>query len=236
MNTFSNILKIPQFSDYYKQFMNRLVLRLRELQPNVNVPLFPLSSDLKGTKDGDGIGKGIEKLKEKKHYIIRPIVKEGQYDLKQYTDIVPTDKRFLLEVNVIEIYPKPVYNSVNVLCQNCKYSYMISEIEFKKTKFVCEQCKGEGVNNFNLHFNATLQCRENLLTNEVITLHLCTFDNEGNNFFGIPPVDAYRNSTAFLQIGEAFKKITQSTAYVLVLVEQYNEKVLRIVGQYEHSV
>lgn len=208
--------------------MNRLVVKLKEIQPNVNAPLFSFSKDPIETTEE------IKKQQKKKHLILRPIVKHGEYDLKQYNEVTSQDKRFLLEVNVMNIYSKPIYNSVNVLCLNCKYSYMMSEIEFKNNKYICEKCKAEGITNFKLHFNATLQCRENLLSNDLITLHLCTYDYEGDNFFGVPPVDAYRNSIEFQKIGNAFKKITESSAYIMALVEQYDGKVLRIVGQYEH--
>lgn len=230
MNAFSNTLNIPQSSDYYKQFMNRLVLKLKEIQPNLDIPLFGTLRDTKVNNNKDGPMEIID------NYIVKAIVNHGQYDLKKYNEITPQDKRFLIEVNIIEIYPKPIYNFVNVLCNNCKTSYLISEIEIANNKFYCEKCLKEIVNDYKLHFNATIQCRETVLSNELITMYLCTYDDEGDNFFGLPPVDAYRDNNKFKILGEVFKKITDNRETVLVLVEQFENKILRIVGKYANLV
>ena len=231
MNTFSNILKIPQFSSYYKQFMNRLANKLKAIEPNIDIPIFNVSSQEKkdvpmDSSSGDMSGKQL---------LSKVICKGNEYDVKRYDEITSDDKFFIINVNIMEIYPKPVYNFVNVLCQNCQTSYLISEVEADKdNKIQCEKCKT--MTQGKLHFNTTLQCRENNLSNQLITLHLCTYDGEGDNFFGIEPVDSYRNSNEFQKLGEVFKKMTSPDGYVSVLVQQYEGRILRIIGKYENFI
>ena len=47
MNTFSNILKIPQFSSYYKSFMNRLATNIKQIDPSADVPMYNLTKEIK---------------------------------------------------------------------------------------------------------------------------------------------------------------------------------------------
>ena len=74
------------------------------------------------------------------------------------------------------------------------------------------------------------------MSNQIVTLYLSSFDGEGNGFFGIPPVDAYRNSNEFQKLGFVFKGLCDPGNYVNVLVEQYKGGILRIVGNYENYI
>ena len=226
MNTFSNILKIPQFSSYYKSFMNRLATKIKQIDPSADVPMYNLTKEIKTVAS-----MSIDEMKSKT--LLAKAKTNNEFETKRFDEITSEDNLFILNVNIMEIYPKPVYNFVNVLCQNCQSCYMISEVELdKNNRFQCEKCKTISIGK--LHFNTTLQCRESSLSNQLITLHLCTFDNEGDNFFGIQPMDSYRNSNEFQKLGEVFKKMTSPDGYVSVLVQQYEGKVLRIVGKYDN--
>jgi hypothetical protein len=120
------------------------------------------------------------------------------------------------------------------ICENCNNVYLISEIEVDKDgNITCEKCKR--ITKGKMHFNATIQCREKNISNQLITVHLCTYDGEGKNFFGIEPVDSYRNSNEFQKLGEMFKKLCEPDNYVSLLVRQYEGNVLRIIGEYKHN-
>lgn len=233
MNTFSNILKVPQFSSLYKTFMNKLALKLKEIEPSLDIPLFK-SNTTSNDNNNKEDNVHIENTNEPK-CSIEPIIQDNiQYEYMQYNEVTPENKEFILKVNILEIYPKPVYNFVNVLCENCNNVYLISEIEVDKDgNITCEKCKR--ITKGKMHFNATIQCREKNISNQLITVHLCTYDGEGKNFFGIEPVDSYRNSNEFQKLGEMFKKLCEPDNYVSLLVRQYEGNVLRIIGEYKHN-
>ena len=232
LNSFSNILKIPQFSSYYKIFMNKLTTKLKEIQNlKEDIPMFITNS-----KEKSPISPLMYNNDSNKKLICKVLLNENEnYDTKKFEAITSQDKKFLMNLNIIEIYPKPLYNFVNILCDGCKSSYSITDITLNPSGlFRCEKCKS--FKNGILHFNTTLQCRETNMSNQIVTLYLSSFDGEGNGFFGIPPVDAYRNSNEFQKLGIVFKGLCDPGNYVNVLVEQYKGGILRIVGNYENYI
>jgi hypothetical protein len=109
MNKFSNILKLPPFFDYYQEFMNRIALKMKTLDPNLDVPMFNVERKPEEIKLAD-----IPKT-----FSISAI-NAADFEIKRFDEVAANDTKFILEVNIIEIFPKPIYNFVNILCQNCQ--------------------------------------------------------------------------------------------------------------------
>ncbi len=85
-------------------------------------------------------------------------------------------------------------------------------------------------------------CRENAYSNKLIVLHLSTFDDQGNGFFNVPPVDLYRNSNEYQRLKENIKKLEQMDCFISVLVEAIKsghsetDRVYRIIGEYQNNL
>ena len=228
LNSFSNILKIPQNSKYYKVFINKLAEKLKSLG-NKDMPLFAITPDktpVSPLQYGDD---------SKKHCVCKIVLKPNEIYEKKHTDeINPNSKKFLMDLNIMEIYPKPLYNCVNVLCEKCKNSFSITEVEMKKEKIDCPKCKT--LTKGNMHYNATLQCCENYYSNKLLTLYLSTYDGEGDRFFGMTVADSYRDANEFKKLNKIYKALCEPGNFVTVLVEQYPGGVLRIIGRYENFI
>lgn len=238
MNQYSNILKIPQFTDYYRQFLLRIEKRI---QGDVATP------QNNNSEPGNNIINNNTTLNPETKLIDIPktIVCQPQevpdgMVIKHFDEYKANEKLLYLELNILDISPKPIYNFVNVLCTKCHSTYFSPDIEFEKnnTMFYCTNCKSEVLGQ--IHYNIVLHCIEHLYTNKIITLHLCSYDNEGGDFFGIVPVDFYRDSNAFMNLSARVKKYTDKNAYVKVIIEQIevNDKdtVYRIVGNYKTNI
>lgn len=228
MNEFSNILKIPTYSFYYKNFMNKLLAKYKKELPNEisqKIDFFEL-----GNKKEKSV-KNVKKEEEKKFISkVKPKLK-NQSEMLTFNEISPSETKFVLNVMVIEITPKPIYNFVNALCPNCQNSYFLSQIELdSQNKFKCSKCKT--IVQGKLHYNVKLQCRETQNSDTIIPLYLNTYDSQGNNFFGLKALDVFRNNDAFQKLGNAYKEIVDN--YVQVLVERYDNGILRIVGEYDY--
>lgn len=112
--------------------------------------------------------------------------------------------------------------------------------EITDNRFYCSTCKKETVGK--LYYNVTLICRENPYANKMITLHISSYDDAGESFFGSAPVDLYRNSSEFQKMGELYKKLTDKDCYVSVIVEAIptgngdSDRVYRIIGSYQNNL
>jgi hypothetical protein len=93
-----------------------------------------------------------------------------------------------------------------------------------------------------IYYNISLVCRENAYSNKLITLYLSTYDNQGVNFLGVPPVDLYRNSQEYQALKEVVRKLTEAEMYISVLVEAIptghsdTDRVYRIIGDYKNNL
>jgi len=88
----------------------------------------------------------------------------------------------------------------------------------------------------------TFICRENPYSNVLLKVHLSTYDNQGVNFFGIAPIDLYRNSNEYQKMKEVVRKLTDKDCYVQILVEAIptglteTDRVYRIIGEYANNL
>ena len=112
--------------------------------------------------------------------------------------------------------------------------------DIRDDKFSCKFCKSQELGK--LYYNTTLICRENPYSNALLKIHLSTFDNQGANFFGMPPVDLYRNSNEYQKMKEVVRRLTDKECYVQVLVEAIptglneTDRVYRIIGEYNNNL
>jgi hypothetical protein len=111
MNKHSNILKIPPFTDYYKDFVNRISNKMKAIEPSSDVPLFnPPRDDVE--MDVDQVF-GVIALNE-----------HSDFQVKRIHELRKEDTRFILEVNILEFFPERLYDFVSVLCQKCLRRYI----------------------------------------------------------------------------------------------------------------
>lgn len=231
MSSFSNILRIPQFTDYFKQFQIKMETRLKTIS---NV-----SDNNKLIEDVETKPKlkFFEQLLNHNVAITLSFVPPDM-ELRHFDEIDENENLFLIEVNIINIFPLPYHNIVNVLCPACNSVYFTQDIDLdNRGYFTCLNCKNniEG----KVHYNATLQCIEGIYTNKVLTLHLCTYDGEGEDFFGIKPVDFYRNPEELKKLTEKINMLTKRDTFVDVMIRKSfanTQDIYRIIGKYTSKV
>lgn len=169
MNKFSNILKAPPFSDLFKDFMNKIAIKMKAIEKSEDVPMFE-------ERQKEEVMKNV--VESPTQFLVKP--KEvGKFEVKRVSDLSTSDEYFALELNILEIYPANIHEFVCIMCQNCQSSFFTSAIEDLNApeNFNCKVCKS--VQKCKLYFNVTLVCREHAYSNKLIKLHLSTFDDEG---------------------------------------------------------
>jgi hypothetical protein len=110
MNKFSNILKVPYFSDYYRDLLNKISQKMRQIDPTSEAPAFSSEKKLDNMMIID----------TPSQFAVQPIVEDGRYQFKTITELTPSDGKFILNLNILEIYPQPIYEFVAILCQKCQ--------------------------------------------------------------------------------------------------------------------
>jgi hypothetical protein len=107
MNKHSNILKIPQFTDYYKDFINRITNKMKTIEPSSDIPSFanPPRDDTEMQVDQVF---GLIALNEDNHY-----------EVKRIHELSKDDNKFIVEVNILQFFPEKLYDFTSVLCQKC---------------------------------------------------------------------------------------------------------------------
>jgi hypothetical protein len=111
MNKFSNILKIPPFTDLYKEMVNKIAQKLKTADPSSDAPMFAPSE----RKFDD-----LMMVDTPSHFGISAQYDESKYRVKSINEISDSDEKFVLHVNVMQIFPQPVYEYVSVICQKCQ--------------------------------------------------------------------------------------------------------------------
>jgi hypothetical protein len=106
MNKHSNILKIPPFMDYYKDFINRITNKMKSIEPSVEIPMF--------NQPKDDMEMDVEQV-----FGLVALNEDNMYEVKRIHELRKEDTRFILEVNILEFFPDKFYDFVAVLCQKC---------------------------------------------------------------------------------------------------------------------
>ena len=112
MNKYSNILKIPPYTDYFKDFINRISFKMKAIEPNVEVPVFQNEIRKEDIEMNVDMVFGIIAMNE-----------DNLYPVKRIHDITNEDNRFIIEVNILEFFPDKIYDYVSILCQRCYFRY-----------------------------------------------------------------------------------------------------------------
>jgi len=234
MNKHSNILKIPPLSEYYQNFLNKIAAKMKMIEPNMDIPMFTFekSEDVMMNIIESPTSFGVM------------VVNEEKTPLKRINEITIKDTRVVLELNIIDIYPQPVSDMVMAFCKKCLGSFYTKDYSVEELKpkgvFFCKFCSKQ--DECTLYYNAVLYGRENVYSNKIIKLFLSTFDNEGLNFFGIPPVDLYRSSDDYSKMKDIIRRLTDKDCFISVMVEaiptghEENERIFRIVGSYKNNL
>ena len=111
MNKFSNILKIPPFTELYKEMVNRIALRTKNFEPCSDVPMFTAPEKklddmmLVDTPTNFGISAQYE---------------EGRYPIKSINELEVNDEKFVLHLNVVSVFPQTIFEFVSVMCEKCQ--------------------------------------------------------------------------------------------------------------------
>lgn len=111
MNKFSNILKVPPFTDLYKEFMNKIANKMKTIEPTSDVPSFSIDK-----KPEDVI---MSVMDTPEYFGVSALYEEGEYSIKRINDLTEKDEKFVLHLNVMEIFPQTVYDIVSIVCQTC---------------------------------------------------------------------------------------------------------------------
>jgi hypothetical protein len=98
MNKYSNILKVPEYTDYYRDFMNRISMKMKAIEPTADVPMYETTSDAKDS-------------------LIQCVAAE-EIPTKKLKDI--GDNKFILDVNIISIQPQEATECVLGYCNKCQ--------------------------------------------------------------------------------------------------------------------
>lgn len=239
MNKFSNILKIPTFSSLYKEMINKIAQKSKALDPSLDIPLFSTTEEKKFDE--------LMMVEMPTNWGVTAKYEENKYKYKALNEISDTEEdTFVLHLNVVSVYPQTIYDCVSVMCWKCQMSCSTKDVQEEIPqdregfKFTCKYCNT--LENGKLYYNCALVCRENAYSNKLVTLYLSTYDNQGLTFFGIPPMDFFRNSSAYQQLKGAIDKLTNQDCYISVVVEaiktEHNEtdRVYRIIGQYNSNL
>ena len=129
----------------------------------------------------------------------------------------------------------------NEVTSKIKLSSFTKDVEdlTPENKFTCGFCKTSQTGK--LYYNMQLVCRENAFSNKLVILYLSTYDDHGQGFFSIPPVDFYRNSNEYQKLKQNVEALTKPDAFISVLVEAIktghseSDRVYRIIGDYQNN-
>ena len=113
MNKFSNVLRIPTFADLYKEFINRLAMRLKALDSSEDTPMFDCEKSkedvmMRFTDENQFFGVKFQPSADVK------------YPKRTIEEIKKEDEYFILDLNILEFIPEHIYNFVSSFCQLCK--------------------------------------------------------------------------------------------------------------------
>jgi hypothetical protein len=233
MNKFSNVLKIPTFSDLYKEMINKIAQKSKTVDPNLDVPMFSTSLDKKF--------EDLMMIDNPTTFGITALYEPNAYKIKSINELNERDEKFVLQLNVMAIFPQPLYDLTSLMCKKCQMSCSTKDVEdfSVDSKFTCKFCDSN--EDGKLYYNVVMVCRENAYSNKLITLYLSSYDDEAVSFFGIPPTDFFRNSSEYQRIKEIINKLINPECYITVLIESIKtsnsetDRVYRIIGDYQNN-
>ena len=112
MNKFSNILKIPPFTDLYKEMVNKIAMKLKSSDLSADAPRFVSTGERKFDD--------VMMVDTPTNFGIVALYDDTKYKIKSINEISDKDDKFILNVNVMQIYPQVIFDFVSVLCLKCQ--------------------------------------------------------------------------------------------------------------------
>ena len=240
MNQYSNILKIPKFTNYYHQFIQRLNNK-KNVENEIEIKKDSSAIDMINNANLNGTFKIIESPKN----ILSSVENSNNFEIKHFDEII-NENTFILDINLVNIEPENILEAIFILCNKCNknFPYLHNEkiLDNNLNYLLCPNC---GQNNqFKLFFNFILFGIENIYSNKILIFHLCTYDGEGDNFLGIKPEEIVKeNNNNLILLQNRIKLLTQKDNFIRILVEKIetensnDEKknnLFRIIGNYKN--
>jgi hypothetical protein len=97
MNKNSNILKVPEYTDYYRDFMNRISMKMKAIEPTADVPMY---DTIQGAKDNAVQCVAPEEIPNRKINNI-------------------SENKFIIDVNILSIQPQETSECILSYCEKC---------------------------------------------------------------------------------------------------------------------
>ena len=231
LNQWGNILVFNKESRMFKSFMNKII-------EVYNTKMMSTGTEVQFRyNEEQSKSKKVSKIKENVDTNLIISVSNAHSSILEvpYRAITQQDTNFILTVSVIHMSPiNPILNSINILCPNCNNTFNTSEIELsKKNIFKCPSCDIEVTGK--VHFNLKILAKENEFSDDIIQLHLCDYDNEGENFLGAKADEVLSNGNEIKKIERNIKKILNEKSKLRLLVERSSGDILRIIGKYSYK-
>ena len=261
MNQYSNILRIPNEMWYYKNFIEKLTLNNNNNNKNKNndnnnnnIKFYDNFDNIDNNNNNNIPTKNFlnnallnyENLKfieNPKNIIIKlnnpTSINDDEISIQNYDDLNPNEDIFILDLNIIDIYPKNNYEKLNVFCLNCKNNYFYEkDLYINDLTFYCPNCK-ENRECF-WYYNILFICIDNIYTNKIFNVHLCTNDSEGEDFFSIKPNELAKDFEKNVKILiKKFEELIKKDTYVRIKIHKYFYKekfIFKIIGKYTNIV
>ena len=149
----------------------------------------------------------------------------------------------LIEVQIIKYHPQNLKKCVKYFCPQCKKIFPLEENSSidPNNKIYCTKCRKDFYPNF--YYQMVFECIENPKSNKILILHLCTFDGEGESFFGIMPTNFNIAKEQEIKLKKFLENLIENKGYVRVYVNRKsyinkNQKntLCRIVGNYTNKI
>lgn len=103
MNKHSNILKIPQFFDFFKDFL----FRIKRVTDHPDSYL-------------NGNNRYFDNILElPTQFAIETLCKEERFVKKSIEQLNKFDERFIINLNIVEVFPNDVNEFIYVHCSSC---------------------------------------------------------------------------------------------------------------------
>ena len=264
-NQFSNILLIPKTLGYCSEVLERIKngkinfsdesnkkkLLGKKINPHnltkeniiKNVMLNEILEEDKTQNDF------LNNYEEEKKLILTVIQKYNE-ESDNISKIVPEEAKNnvdntyeIKEVQIIKYHPQNLIKCVKYMCPKCKKNYNVDEkcdIDPNK-KIYCLDCRMDIYPFF--YYQMIFECIENPKSGKILILHLCTYDGEGESFFGIMPTNFNLAEEQKIKLENFLKNMILSRGYVRVSLNKKNfmnknqkNIIYRIVGNYTTKV
>lgn len=234
-HSYGNILTIPQNTNIYKEFMNKIIAKANSSNIlNNGTPLtqFDILQDTPSK---------VKENSNKKRYVFKFKNNVSNVNELKIKAIKPQHKTFILNTEIIDVfadensnnnYNIEVENILKCICMKCNFEIKLSN----KMVLKCANCGCVDENKVIVYFNMCFTCKDN---NDLLYVNLCDYDNEGEGFFNVKAIDVYRSNSYRKSFEQLFNKITSTLKHsplnAKLLIEQNSVGIYRIIGKYNFN-